>query len=265
MNWRTQCTQCEAIFDAGEESMGRTIRCPRCKELTKVPTKRLPVRARSERDDDDRPRRRRDDDDRDDRDKSNAALLRVGLGAGAVGLIALAVLLLFMMLRKPAQSEVADNTNKLAQEVKAKGPDSFAANGNRISRISDLPPAGPPPQKVPTIPAVTPSPKLVTPIDLPPKETARVQPSNKPLLVLTGHTGPVNSVAFSADGKKIVSGSEDKTLIVWDATTGQALQRLQGHKEGVTGVAWSPDGSKIVSASEDGTLKVWDPANGHDV
>ena len=48
---------------------------------------------------------------------------------------------------------------------------------------------------------------------------------------LKGHTGAVWSVAFSPDGKRIVSGSEDKTLKVWDATTGQEMLTLKGHTD----------------------------------
>ncbi|MFN6103267.1 MAG: WD40 repeat domain-containing protein, partial [Planctomycetaceae bacterium] len=77
-----------------------------------------------------------------------------------------------------------------------------------------------------------------------------------------GHTGPVFSVAYSPDGKRIVSGSQDNTLKVWDAATGQATLTLTGHTATVTSVAYSPDGKRIVSGSFDNTLKVWDAATG---
>ena len=68
----------------------------------------------------------------------------------------------------------------------------------------------------------------------------------------------VMSVSFSPDGKRIVSGSYDNTLKVWDAQTGQETLTLKGHSEAVTSVDFSPDGKRIVSGSGDKTLKVWD-------
>jgi WD40 repeat protein len=80
-----------------------------------------------------------------------------------------------------------------------------------------------------------------------------------------GHTGWVSRVAFSPDGLQIVSGSEDQTLKVWDATTGQEILTLKGHTDGVEGVAFSPDGKRIVSGSSDHTLKVWDATAGQEI
>ena len=71
------------------------------------------------------------------------------------------------------------------------------------------------------------------------------------------------SVAFSPDGRRIVSGSYDDTLRIWDAESGAALQRLTGHEGGpVTSVAFSPDGRRIVSGSWDRTLRIWDAESG---
>jgi WD40 repeat protein len=65
-------------------------------------------------------------------------------------------------------------------------------------------------------------------------------------------------VAFSPDGKRIVSGSADKTLRLWDAETGKAISKpLKGHTGEVISVAFSPDGKRIVSGSTDRTLRIW--------
>ncbi|CCM05582.1 uncharacterized protein FIBRA_07810 [Fibroporia radiculosa] len=78
-----------------------------------------------------------------------------------------------------------------------------------------------------------------------------------------GHTGGVLSVAFSPDGRHIVSGSRDNTIRVWDAQAGaQLLPAFDGHTSWVTSVAFSPDGRYIVSGSFGGTIRVWDAQTG---
>jgi WD40 repeat protein len=77
-------------------------------------------------------------------------------------------------------------------------------------------------------------------------------------LTLQGHAGPVTSVDFSPDGKRLASASGDQTVKVWDAATGQLALTLQGHTLSVASVAFSPDGKRLASASHDLTVKVWD-------
>ena len=71
----------------------------------------------------------------------------------------------------------------------------------------------------------------------------------------------MNSVAFSPDGTRIVTGSWDRTAKVWDARTGAPLLELKGTQT-VNSVAFSPDGRRIVTGSWDGTAKVWDARTG---
>ncbi|KAF5340663.1 hypothetical protein D9611_007282 [Ephemerocybe angulata] len=79
---------------------------------------------------------------------------------------------------------------------------------------------------------------------------------------LRGHTWPVTSVVFSGDGSKIISGSADKTVRVWDASTGNVRSILEGHSDWCSSVAISGDGSWIVSGSEDKTVRTWDAIAG---
>ncbi|MBO7225218.1 MAG: zinc-ribbon domain-containing protein [Bacteroidales bacterium] len=82
------------------------------------------------------------------------------------------------------------------------------------------------------------------------------------LQTLKEHFDSVNSVAYSPDGTKIISGLYDKTIKIWDAITGECLKTLEGHSFPVNSVAFSPDGTKIVSGSYDETIKIWDANTG---
>src|ERR1700759_5149916 len=69
--------------------------------------------------------------------------------------------------------------------------------------------------------------------------------------VLTGHTGAVNSVAFSPDGAWLSTASEDKTARVWNAGTGELLHALTGHEDAVFAAPFSPDASRLATVSAD--------------
>jgi WD40 repeat protein len=79
---------------------------------------------------------------------------------------------------------------------------------------------------------------------------------------LRGHTDAVLDVAISADGRRIASGSNDRTAIVWDVATRKPLRRLEGHAAGVVAVGFSADGSRVMTASLDHTARVWDAKSG---
>ncbi|KAK3382253.1 hypothetical protein B0T24DRAFT_645076 [Lasiosphaeria ovina] len=82
------------------------------------------------------------------------------------------------------------------------------------------------------------------------------------LSTLEGHSDSVHSVAWSYDATRLVSGSRDNTVKIWDPATGQCLSTLEGHCDLVHSVAWSYDTTRLASGSRDNTVKIWDPATG---
>jgi WD40 repeat protein len=82
------------------------------------------------------------------------------------------------------------------------------------------------------------------------------------LLILRGHTRWVNAVSITPDGQKAISGSHDKTCILWDLVTGKVLHILRGHSSYVTSVSITPDGQTAISGSLDSTCILWDLQNG---
>ena len=68
----------------------------------------------------------------------------------------------------------------------------------------------------------------------------------------------VNSVAFSQDGNRVVSGSNDNTIRIWNVTTGEVEAELKGHTGCVISVVFARNGSRVVSRSCDRTVQIWD-------
>jgi WD40 repeat protein/serine/threonine protein kinase len=82
------------------------------------------------------------------------------------------------------------------------------------------------------------------------------------LKTLRGHLRGVGCVAFSPDGKRVAAGSDDRTVIVWDAATGDELLTLRGHLNEVDTVAFSSDGQRVLTAGRDHTARIWDAQSG---
>ncbi len=76
--------------------------------------------------------------------------------------------------------------------------------------------------------------------------------------LLSGHSNNVYALAFTPDGRRLVSGSRDRTLRIWDLASRTSIATLAGHSDEIFAVAVSPDGRRIVSGGRDAMIRVWD-------
>lgn len=76
------------------------------------------------------------------------------------------------------------------------------------------------------------------------------------------HDSPINGLAVRADGRFLITGSDDGLVLLWDADSGAVVQRLEGHSAAVHSVAFSPDGTEALSGANDDTIIHWDLQSG---
>jgi WD40 repeat protein len=115
----------------------------------------------------------------------------------------------------------------------------------------------------------TPRPKPEPPASRPERSEARehaaVPPGFTLRHTLRGHKQGIERIAWSPGGHFLATPSDDGTIRVWDAGTGQPVRTLVGHKSRVLSVSWSADGRLLASAGDDGTVRVWDAGTGQPV
>jgi len=80
----------------------------------------------------------------------------------------------------------------------------------------------------------------------------------EPARELRGHGWAVHSLALSPDGRRVLSGSGDGTLRLWDYAACRPLLLMKGHRGPVLAVAFSPDGRRALSGSGDWSVRLWD-------
>jgi hypothetical protein len=83
--------------------------------------------------------------------------------------------------------------------------------------------------------------------------------------VLKGHSEPVRYAAFSGDGTRVVTASDDDTARIWDAESGKEMTVLKGHDNPVYAAAFSADGKSVVTASFDTNARIWDAESGKEI
>ncbi|MDZ7961078.1 MAG: WD40 repeat domain-containing protein [Aulosira sp. DedQUE10] len=94
---------------------------------------------------------------------------------------------------------------------------------------------------------------------------ANVEQTKRLKLTLSGHTEPVRALTLFPNGQVIASGSDDKTIKLWNPTTGVLLRTLTGHQERIKSILITPDNQTLISTSFDNTIKFWNTQTGKEI
>jgi len=171
--------------------------------------------------------------------------------------------------RYPGIEDFANALEEAYQKVYQPGKTIIVPRPGASRPIVSFPPSTtlgmgtppPTPSKQPDVKTSPPPAQPATKATLPIKEIVQATL----LYTYKGHTAEVRGIAWSPDGTRIASASEDRTVQVWDATTGSNVFTYRGHSRQVWSVVWSPDGKRIGSAGFEQIAQVWQVGAGEDV
>ncbi|HEY9611341.1 serine/threonine-protein kinase [Allocoleopsis sp.] len=178
----------------------------------------------------------------------------MAMGAGIAAALALAVGISHIQQNNAKTPENGNAEQKISQvepaKQKSQGSQSQAESANSVAPLE---------KGLQSASEISPRPPILA---SPPvlRDTSNAWNNSEKIALastLMGHSQKVRSIAISPDGQLLASGSEDKTIKVWNLRTGQLLRTLTGHSEGIRSVAISPDGKLLASGGDDKTIKLW--------
>jgi WD40 repeat protein/tRNA A-37 threonylcarbamoyl transferase component Bud32 len=173
-----------------------------------------------------------------------------GLPAG------LGTLIMHMVEKEPnkrpaSMAEVKQQLQQLAAQPQGSQlPPTVYVGGSSLPPTQLAIPTPPPAVPVQSVPPSPPQPMKASP------------PLGTVLCTYRRHYSRVQGLAWSPEGKRIASASDDRTVQVWEAADGGNVYTYRGHSDHVYAVAWSPEGTRIVSGSRDATVQVWEAGSG---
>ncbi|MEW6162699.1 MAG: caspase family protein [Nitrospirota bacterium] len=89
--------------------------------------------------------------------------------------------------------------------------------------------------------------------------------TGKGIMTFSGHSFSVNSIVFTSDGSRILSGSSDDTLKIWETKTGREIRTFRGHTNSVETISISGDEKYVASGDLDGNIKLWEMDTGREI
>ena len=160
---------------------------------------------------------------------------------------------------RPAVSAALERAMQLDQSDRFASAAEFKAALLAVDKASTAPMVV---SRPPSRAATTVRRSVASPVVKPDLASRWQSASQEPRYILDDHNGSVEDLAFSPDGKFLITASVDKTLKLWRIADGSLLSTLEGHIRSVSGVAISPLGDILASSSSDRTIRLWRVSDG---